>query len=90
MAMEIIIIVVIPSFMEFCQTCCTYNRVQSLYKDELHNYIDNHILNSVNTFTPIERCAFIFVIAQVEKFLIGQKIQKLQNHARCNSSLIGQ
>ena len=45
---------------------------------------------SVNTFTPIERCAIIFVIAQVGKLLIGQKIQKLQNHARCNRSLIGQ
>ena len=42
-------------------------------------------LFSVNTFTPIERCAIIFVIAQVEKLLIGQKIQKLQNRARCNS-----
>ena len=41
-------------------------------------------LFSVNTFTPIERCAIIFVIAQVGKLLIGQKIQKLQNHARCN------
>ena len=47
-------------------------------------------LFSVNTFTPIERCAIVFVIAQVGKLLIGQKIQKLQNHARCNSSLIGQ
>ena len=47
-------------------------------------------LYSVNTFTPIERCAIIFVIAQVEKLVIGQKIQKLQNLARCNSSLIGQ
>ena len=47
-------------------------------------------LFSVNTFTPIERCAIIFVIAQVGKLLIGQKIQKLQNHARCNRSLIGQ
>ena len=47
-------------------------------------------LFSVNTFTPIKRCAIIFVIAQVEKLLIGQKIQKLQNRARCNSSLIGQ
>ena len=47
-------------------------------------------LFSVNTFTPIERCAIIFVIAQVEKPLIGQKVQKLQNRARCNSSLIGQ
>ena len=44
-------------------------------------------LFSVNTFTPIERCAIIFVIAQAEKLLIGQK---LQNCARCNSSLIGQ
>ena len=42
-------------------------------------------LFSVNTFTPIERCAIIFVIAQVGKLLIGQKIQKLQNHARCKS-----
>ena len=47
-------------------------------------------LFSVNTFTPIERCAIIFVIAQVGKILIGQKIQKLQNRARCNRSLIGQ
>ena len=47
-------------------------------------------LFSVNTFTPIERCAIIFVIAQVGKLLIGQKIQKLQNCARCNRSLIGQ
>ena len=47
-------------------------------------------LFSVNTFTPIERCAIIFVIAQVEKILIGEKIQKLQNRARCNSSLIDQ
>ena len=47
-------------------------------------------LFSVNTFTPIERCAIIFVIAQVGKLLIGQKIQKLQNRARCNRSLIGQ
>ena len=47
-------------------------------------------LFSVNTFTPIERCAIIFVIAQVGKILIGQKIQKLQNHARCNRLLIGQ
>ena len=46
-------------------------------------------LISVNTFTPIKTCAIIFVIAQVEKFLIGQKIQKLQKGARCNSSLIG-
>ena len=30
-------------------------------------------LFSVNTFTPIERCAIIFVIAQVRKLLIGQK-----------------
>ena len=44
-------------------------------------------LFSVNTFTPIEKCAIIFVIAQVE---IGHKTQKLQNRARCNSSLIGQ
>ena len=47
-------------------------------------------LFSVNTFTPIERCAIIFIIAQVEKLVIGQKIQQLQNCARCNSSLIGQ
>ena len=47
-------------------------------------------LFSVNTFTPIERCAIIFVIVQVGKLLIGQKIQKLQNHARRNRSLIGQ
>ena len=47
-------------------------------------------LFSVNTFTPIVRCAIIFVIAQVGKILIGQKIQKLQNRARCNRSLIGQ
>ena len=47
-------------------------------------------LFSVNTFTLLERCAIIFVIAQVGKLLIGQKIQKLQNHARCNRSLIGQ
>ena len=47
-------------------------------------------LFSVNTFTPIERCAIIFVIAQVGKILIGQKIQKLQNRARCNRLLIGQ
>ena len=47
-------------------------------------------LFSVNTFTPIERCVIIFVIAQVGKILIGQKIQKLQNRARCNRSLIGQ
>ena len=47
-------------------------------------------LFSVNTFTPIERCAIIFVIAQVGKILIGQKIQKIQNRARCNRSLIGQ
>ena len=40
-------------------------------------------LFSVNTFTPIENCAIIFVTAQVEKILIGQKIQKLQNCARC-------
>ena len=32
-------------------------------------------LFSVNKFTPIE---IIFVIAQVEKLLIGQKVQKLQ------------
>ena len=42
-------------------------------------------LFSVNTFTPIERCAIIFVIAQVGKILIGQKIQKIQNRARCNT-----
>ena len=30
-------------------------------------------LFSVNTFIPIENCAIIFVIAQVEKILIGQK-----------------
>ena len=47
-------------------------------------------LFSVNTFTPIERCAIIFVIAQVGKLLIGQKIQKIKNHARCNRPLIGQ
>ena len=66
----------------------------------LHEVMVNSILHgikwiiiylfSVNTFTPIERCAIIFVIAQVGKLLIGQKIQKLQNHARCNRSLIGQ
>ena len=33
-------------------------------------------LFSVNTFTPIERCAIIFVIAQVGKLLIGQKNTK--------------
>ena len=32
-------------------------------------------LFSVNTFTPIERCAIIFVVAQAEKILIGQKIK---------------
>ena len=53
-------------------------------------YIIIIYLFSVNTFTPIERCAIIFVIAQVGKILIGQKIQKLQNRARCNRSLIGQ
>ena len=30
-------------------------------------------LFSLNAFTPIERCAIIFVIAQVGKLLIGQK-----------------
>ena len=30
-------------------------------------------LFSVNTFTLIERCAIIFVIAQAGKLLIGQK-----------------
>ena len=34
-------------------------------------------LFSVNTFTPIKKCTIICVIAEVEKFLIGQKIQKL-------------
>ena len=47
-------------------------------------------LFSVNTVTPIERFAIIFVIALVGKILIGQNIQKLQNRARCDSSLIGQ
>ena len=52
----------------------------------LRDYGSNNIiiiiiiyLFSVNTFTPIENCAIIFVIAQVENILIGQKIQKLQN-----------
>ena len=47
-------------------------------------------LFSVNTFTPIENCAIIFVIAQVEKILIGQKYKSYKTRARCNSSLIGQ
>ena len=47
-------------------------------------------LFSVNTFTPIERCAIIFVIARVRKLLIGRVVQKLQNRANCNRVLIGQ
>ena len=48
-------------------------------------------LFSVITFTPIENCAIIFVTAQEEKILIGQKIQKLQNLCKVyNSSLIDQ
>ena len=70
------------------------NSLLQLYCDSynIHNLIYDIIiyLFSVNTFTPIERCAIICVIAQVGKLLIGQKIQKLQNHARCNRSLIGQ
>ena len=61
-----------------------------IQKIEPKLYILIIYLFSVNTFTPIERCAIIFVIAQVGKLLIGQKIQKLQNRARCNRSLIGQ
>ena len=46
------------------------------------------ILFSVNTFTPTQNCAIIFVIAQVEKILIGQKYKSYKTSARCNSSLI--
>ena len=28
----------------------------------------------VNTVTPTEKCAILFVIAQVEKLMIGQKV----------------
>ena len=48
--------------------------------------ISSIIIYLLNTFTPLEKRAIIFVIAQVEKLLIGQK---LQNRARYNHSVIG-
>ena len=79
------------------------NLREILVKQNFHRFIINRFLQNfvfvvftkliiylfiVNTFTPIEKCAIIFVIAQIEKLLIGQKVQKLHNCARCNSSLI--
>ena len=39
---------------------------------QLISYIIIYLF-SVNTFTPIERCAIIFVIAQVGKLLLDKK-----------------
>ena len=40
----------------------------TLYVASVVNLIITYLF-SVNTFTPIERCAIVFVIAQVEKIL---------------------
>ena len=84
----------ISELLYFFLHCQKKNPVATLLHSLLYCNNYNHMITfliiylfSVNTFTPIERCAIIFVIAQAEKLLIGQK---LQNCARCNSSLIGQ
>ena len=66
-----------------CQNVCKQGRDDIKEKLNIQSLISALFLLliiylfSVNTFTPMEKCAIICVIAEVEKLLIGQKIQKL-------------